>query len=145
MIKQALVMAVAAALVSAPVWAGCGSCPGDKPAAKKAEAGCKVAAKPSVGCKAGDTVYACSHCAVVDVKAGKCEKCKAELAAMHVLSMKDGKVSLCPCATGCACTLKADDPKQCSCGKAVVTMECAKACQAVKACDATPGKACPLP
>jgi hypothetical protein len=145
MIKQVFMMAVAAVMVSAPVWAGSACCPGDKPAAKKTDAGCKVEAGKPAACKAGDTAYACTHCAVVDVKAGKCEKCKAELAAMHVLALKEGKVSLCACAAGCKCTSKADDPKQCSCGKAVVTMECAKACQAVKACDAAPGKACPLP
>jgi hypothetical protein len=145
MIKQAFVLVVAAVMLSAPVWACCGSCPGDKPAAKKAAAGGQAEVKPAAGCKAGDTVYACQGCQAVDVKVGKCGKCKTDLSAMHVLALKEGKVSLCACAAGCKCAIKADDPKQCSCGKAVVTMECAKACQAAKSCDAAQGKACPLP
>ncbi|MEI6210420.1 MAG: hypothetical protein WCR06_02215 [bacterium] len=117
--KLALIMVAVLAMASTTAWANCGSCPGDKPAAKQAAC-----------CKAGDTVYACAKCSVVDVKAGKCTKCSTDLSAMHVLAMKDGSVSMCACATGCKCTVKADDATQCSCGKAVVTVKCASACKA---------------
>lgn len=120
--KKVLIMLAVVAVASASAWANCGSCAGDKPAAKGAD---KAAC-----CKAGDTVYACAKCSVVDTKAGKCAKCSAELKAMHVLAMKDGAVSLCPCEAGCKCTAKADDATQCSCGKAVVTVQCAQACKA---------------
>jgi hypothetical protein len=120
----AMVMTVAA--ISALAGAKCA----DKCDAKAADA-C---------CKAGDTVYACTHCSVVDVKAGKCSKCKADLAASHVLAMKDDKVSLCSCEAGCKCTVKADDPKQCSCGKAVTTLDCATACAVPKKVEAPKAK-----
>jgi hypothetical protein len=96
--------------------------------------------KADACCKAGDTVYACTHCSVVDVKAGKCSKCKADLAATHVLAMKDDKVSFCSCEASCKCTVKADDPKQCSCGKAVTTLDCATSCAVPKKAEAPKAK-----
>jgi hypothetical protein len=122
MLRKMVVMAAVMAMVSVVAWANCGSCPGDKAADKKGEA-C---------CKAGDTVYACLTCSAVNSKAGKCAKCNTDMKEMHVLAMKDGKVSLCPCEAGCKCTVKADDPKQCGCGKAVTTLECATVCMVPK-------------
>ncbi|MEI8241913.1 MAG: hypothetical protein WCI17_01470 [bacterium] len=117
--NKVLIMVAVLAMASPAAWAGCGSCPADKAAVKKESC-----------CKAGDTVYACAKCAVVDVKAGACTKCSADLKAMHVLAIKDGAVTLCPCEAGCKCTIKADDATQCGCGKAVVTIKCASACPA---------------
>jgi hypothetical protein len=116
--KKVLVMVAVLAMAASAVWANCGSCPGDKAAAQGAS------------CKAGDTVYACEKCVTCDAKAGKCSKCSADLKAMHVLAMKDGAVSLCACGADCKCTVKADDATQCSCGKAVVKLQCGKACKA---------------
>jgi len=126
MLKKVTVLAIVMAMASAVAWANCGKCAGDKPAEKKSEE-C---------CKAGDTVYACLACSAVNTKAGKCAKCDTDMKAMHVLAMKDGKVSLCPCEAGCKCTIKADDPKQCSCGKAVTTLDCATACMAPQKTEA---------
>ena len=112
--KRLLGIVAVLVLVSAVVWANCGSCPGDK-----AAAAC---------CKGGDAVYVCAQCNTCDAKAGKCAKCGQDLKAMHVLAMKDGTVTLCPCEGGCKCTLKADDATQCSCGKAVVTVKCQGTC-----------------
>lgn len=114
--KRVLVM-LAVAAMAATVWAHCGSCPGDKP-----EAG-KMAC-----CKAGDTAYVCTACNTVAAKAGKCAKCGVEAKAMHVLAMKDGSVTVCPCGAECKCTLKADNPTQCTCGKTVITVKCQATC-----------------
>ncbi len=132
--KKVIVLAMAMVMAAAVAWAGCGSCPGDKPAESKATA--KIAA-----CKAGDTVYACAACKTCDVKAGKCPKCGADFKAMNVLAAKDAAITLCPCEVGCKCTVKADDATQCSCGKAVVALKCGKACKkGKKACDAPKAK-----
>jgi len=115
--KKSLVMVA----VLAMAWANCGTCASDN---DKAAAAAKGAC-----CKAGDSVFACAKCGVVDLKAGKCSKCEAALKAMNVLAMKDGTVTVCPCEAGCKCTIKADDATQCSCGKAVVTIKCPAACK----------------
>jgi len=132
MLRKLAVVVAVMAVASAAAWANCGSCAGDK-AADKAGAAC---------CKAGDTVYACATCGIVNTTAGKCPKCGADMKATHVLAMKDGKVSLCACGAGCKCTIKDEDPKQCTCGKAVITLDCATACMAAKkpeaACQARP-------
>lgn len=112
--KRILSIVAVVVMGSVMAWANCGSCPGDKAA--------------TACCKASDTVYVCATCSTCDVKAGKCAKCDQDLKAMHVLAMKDGSVTLCPCESGCKCTLKADDPTQCSCGKAVVTVKCQGSC-----------------
>jgi hypothetical protein len=125
--KTVLVLVAVVVMASAAAWAGCGSCPGDKPADNKA-------AVAGAACTAGDTVYVCAACKMCDVKAGTCTKCAAELKAMHVLTVKDGVVTLCPCEAGCQCTVKADDATQCSCGKPVVTLQCGQAGQKSGAC-----------
>ena len=122
MLRKMAVIVTAMAMASLVTAGSCGSCAVDKAGDKKGEA-C---------CQAGDTAYACLTCSAVNTKAGKCAKCSADMKAMHVLARKDGKVSLCPCEVGCKCTVKDDDPKQCSCGKAVTVMECAKACMVPK-------------
>jgi hypothetical protein len=122
MLKKAVVMAAVMAMAVAAAWAGCGTCPGDKATSKKGEA-CL---------KAGDTAYACLKCSLVHTKAGTCPKCNADMKATHVLAMDGVKVSLCPCEAGCKCTVNADDPKQCSCGKPVTTLDCATACMVLK-------------
>ena len=40
-------------------------------------------------------------------------------AAKKVLVVKGDTALVCACAEGCKCTVKADDPTKCSCGKAV--------------------------
>lgn len=120
MMKKVLTVVAVMAFATAAAWANCGACCASD----------KAAAKTEAACKAGDTVYACAACNVCAPKAGACTKCKAELKAMHVLAVKDGTVSLCSCAADCKCTVKADDPKQCSCGKAIVTLNCKDACKA---------------
>jgi hypothetical protein len=126
MLKKAVVIAAVMAMAAAAAWAHCGACPGDK-------AGDKPACKKGEAClKAGDTAYTCLKCSLVNTKAGKCPKCDADMKAAHVLAMDGVKVSLCPCEAGCKCTAKADDPKQCSCGKPVTTLDCATACMVLK-------------
>ncbi|MBM4143913.1 MAG: hypothetical protein FJ225_10045 [Lentisphaerae bacterium] len=125
MLRKTSVVAMAALVMvmgQLAARASCGSCAGDTAADKQGEA----------SCKAGDTVYACLTCSVVNTKAGKCAKCGADMKAMRVLAVKDGKASLCPCEAGCKCTVKADDPKQCSCGKPVTTLDCPAASVAPK-------------
>jgi len=116
--KKSLIMVAVLAMASATAWANCGTCAADKTAAAKGAC-----------CKAGDSVFACAKCSVVDLKAGKCSKCETALKSMNVLAMKDGTVTLCPCEASCKCTIKADDATQCSCGRAVVTIKCPVACK----------------
>lgn len=120
--KKVLLMIAVLAMASVPVMAGagCGAATCDSKKDKAAKDAC---------CKAGDTVFACATCGVVDLKAGKCGTCEAALKAMNVLALKDGAVTLCPCGAGCKCTIKADDATQCGCGKAVVTITCPAACK----------------
>jgi hypothetical protein len=113
-----VVLAMASATAMAAADCGATTCAADKGAAVK-----------DACCKAGDSVFACAKCSVVDLKAGKCAKCEAALKAMNVLTMKNGAATLCPCEAGCKCTIKADDAAQCSCGKAVVTIKCPVACK----------------
>lgn len=135
MLRKTVVMAVVLAVTAGSVWAG-EQCAVGAPCA----AGGKAAEKQGACCKAGDTVYTCAHCGVVDVKAGACPKCKADLAAVHVLAMTGDKVSICGCEAACKCTIKGDDPKQCSCGKAVTTLNCATACAVAKKPEAAKAK-----
>lgn len=120
MMKKVVVIVAVVVAMAAAAQANCGSCPGDKDAAKKCE----------TACKAGGTVYACLACGTIAPEAGTCATCKAERKAMHVLAMKDGKISLCPCEAGCKCTVNADDATKCSCGKAAVTLAVPAACKA---------------
>lgn len=133
-------MTVVAVLVTSAVvaMANCGTCNGDKPAAGD---------KAAMNCT-GMVLYACAPCKTVAMEAGKCTKCNADLAKMHVLACKDGSATLCPCAADCKCTVKADDAAKCSCGKDVVTvsvkgLKCGEACKAAaaKACNAAAAKA----
>jgi hypothetical protein len=55
---------------------------------------------------------------MVMTKAGKC--CGQEAKACHRLAIKDGQCVGCACPEDCKCTIKADDPTKCSCGKDVV-------------------------
>ena len=134
------VMGVVVGLVLASavaVFAECGSCGTNSPAAgkdKKAE--CKAA---KAECKA-KVVYVCSECKIGSKKAGKCTKCGKDLVAMHVLSCADGMVTLCACGAGCKCTMAADGAK-CSCGKDVVKI----AAKDIAGCGACKKKAAPAP
>ena len=65
--------------------------------------------------------YVCTMCKVASTHAGKCPKCGMEMTAMHVLAMKDGKMSCCSCGADCKCTMENADAKKCSCGKDIVT------------------------
>lgn len=127
MVMMAIVVSTAMAAM-----ANCGSCAGEKAGATEGKA--------AMNCK-GMALYACAHCKTVAKEAGKCSKCNADLAKMHVLSCKDGTATLCPCAEDCKCTAKADDATKCSCGKDVLTVSvkdlkcdgCAAATEAPKA------------
>jgi len=124
--RKSVMMAVAVLVASAVVsMANCGSCPGDKAA---------VGGKAKMECK-DMAIYACAKCKTVADEAGKCSKCSADLAKMHVLACKDGQAGLCACASDCKCTVKADDATKCGCGKDVVTVniektKCGAACKA---------------
>ncbi|MEI6149167.1 MAG: hypothetical protein WCS01_08750 [bacterium] len=151
--RKSVMMAVGVLVASAMVsMANCGSCPGDKAAAGgKAKMECKdirprihkhspcgaAGGKAKMECK-DMAIYACAKCKTVADEAGKCSKCSADLAKMHVLACKDGQATLCACAGDCKCTVKADDATKCSCGKDVVTVsvastKCGAACKAAAA------------
>jgi hypothetical protein len=50
--------------------------------------------------------------------AAKCAgACCPKDTSMHVVAIKDGQASCCACKAACKCTMKADDPAKCSCGK----------------------------
>lgn len=68
------------------------------------------------------SVYTCSLCDTMAMKAGKCSMCGMDMKESHVLGMKDGKAMLCDCAAGCACDAKGVKEGKCSCGKEVKTM-----------------------
>lgn len=44
----------------------------------------------------------------------------AKVDAPKILAVKDGVAQTCACKADCKCTVKADDPTKCSCGKDVV-------------------------
>ena len=129
------IVAVAAMLGAATAgFANCGKCEGDKtPAAAGTHA---VAGKT---CCKESGLYACAHCKTVAMKAGKCAKCQADLAKMNVMSVKDGVATVCPCAAGCKCTVKADDATKCSCGKTVLTLDITAACKSAPPTNAAAG------
>jgi hypothetical protein len=56
---------------------------------------------------------------VVTAEEAKKEAAPKADAAKKVLSIKDGVAMECACPADCKCTVKADDPTKCSCGKAV--------------------------
>ena len=60
--------------------------------------------------------YACTMCKEMALQPGKCPKCGADMAAMHVLAVKDDTAFLCACGADCKCTMPAEGMK-CSCGK----------------------------
>ena len=66
--------------------------------------------------------YVCADCKTMSMQAGKCAKCGKDMAAMHVLSTQDGKVTCCACGADCKCKMDAADATKCGCGKAVVTV-----------------------
>jgi hypothetical protein len=128
---------VVVVLVSSAVvaMANCGGCPGDKAPGCAKETTCDKDAEQSC-----TSLYACATCKTVAQEAGKCGKCKADLAKMSVLSCKNGTAKLCACAAACKCTCKTDDATQCSCGKDVVAvsvkgLKCGSACKAPTAKD----------
>lgn len=129
-----LIMVMVAVLVSSAMvaMANCGSCPGDKAAGsgKKAAMNCK-----------GMSLYACVTCKTAAQEAGKCGKCSADLAKMHVLSCKNGSAKLCACEVDCKCSGKTDgDATKCGCGKDIVAVS-VKELKCGAACKAPPAKA----
>lgn len=81
-------------------------------AAEEVKAPAAEQAAPKAGC------FACEKCNKSATKAGKC--CTKDMAACHILSIKDGVATGCSCAADCA---KCGDVKEgkCACGKAVNT------------------------
>lgn len=63
--------------------------------------------------------YACPKCEQVALAPGKCSKCGADMAPMHLLGVKDGNAYLCTCGAECKCKMPAEGMK-CGCGKDIV-------------------------
>jgi len=68
------------------------------------------------------SVFACSHCRTMAIKAGKCGTCEKEMKEQHVLSVKDGNAMLCACEATCACNAAGMKEGKCGCGKEVKTV-----------------------
>ena len=69
---------------------------------------------------AGAFLYAVSGWAEEAAKKPAAPACQKDVAAMHCLSIKDGVATCCACGAACKCTVSADNPAKCSCGKDVV-------------------------
>jgi len=85
-----------------------------------------LAAEPAAPAKAPAATkqvmpcYVCTMCKTMAMEPGKCPNCGMDMAAMHMLNVKDGMAYCCSCAADCKCTMKEGaDTKKCSCGKDV--------------------------
>jgi hypothetical protein len=78
---------------------------------------------PAAGAAKTACLYTCEGCHAVATCAGKCAACDKELAAKHVLAVKDGAALCCACGADCKCTLKEGDATKCSCDKEVVKLD----------------------
>ena len=119
--KQGMIVAAAVTLVWSTVCTNSGTCRADMTALVK-QVSC---------CIAGDSMHACTKCGVLTAKDGQCATCGTALKSMHLLSMKDGVATVCPCEAGCTCKANPGDPTKCGCGKPVMTMKCAASCPKV--------------
>ena len=71
---------------------------------------------------AAKAVYVCPDCHTMAMAEGKCSKCGMEMKQMHLLGVKDGKVTVCACGADCKCDATTVKDGKCSCGKEVMTM-----------------------
>ena len=65
------------------------------------------------------SVFICTDCNTMALKAGKCAKCQKEMAERHVLGVKDGNALLCDCGATCKCDASNMKDGKCGCGKEV--------------------------
>lgn len=68
------------------------------------------------------SVFICTDCNTMALKAGKCAKCQKEMAERHVLGVKDGNAMLCACGATCKCNAAGMKDGKCGCGKEVMKM-----------------------
>lgn len=109
-------------------------CRAEDPVVKQADAAPVAESKAA----AAQAVYVCSNCQTMALSAGACKMCGKEMAKMHVLGVKDGKVQVCACHAGCTCNAAGVKDGKCSCGKAVQEVSA----KGMYVCACPDGKCC---